>query len=358
MRIKSCRGLGGIAFFLFILPYFVSAQVNLSPKDILEKNLQAAGGREKLLQIRSFSFKSGPSRYFVVPSGELKMMTGKEPVITEVTLVKSDKVERNSFNKITEIAGIQKSVQQTMAKLYAGFFTLIKFEKELGYQGLKAFGPEKLHHFTTQADSLKVSLFLSADDFCLKRLVFQGTNLEGDKYEINYDFAPFEEMEGSKIPLSWFVSQVGTRGNLIEISDIKFNQPLAPDFFLKLEVNIGTVEAAPGHLKGNILDSNSPPNGLLVVTNWTKADIDKAELKSGDELTFTGESTTAGVITGLVFYNTAKEIPPQNQLSKGAGILAPAPRGGETYVIQLFGLDKSVEPAWLKVLAPIEIRKK
>ena len=359
MRKGLCRRPFIGILFIFILSYTAFAQANLSPRDVLEKNVQASGGKEKLSEIQNLSFKSGGTRYFASSSGELKIVTeGKESVITEVILVKGDKVQRNSFNIVSELTGTRKAVTQTLAKLFAGIFTLQKFEKDLKFQGLKTYGSKKLYHLTTTADSHKVDLFLAEDDFFLKRMVFQGMGQEGDKVEVNYDFAPFEETEGAKIPLSWFSSQVGTRGTLTEITEIKINQALEKDFFSKLDVNIGTVEAAAGHLKGNILDFNSSPNGLTITTNWTKIDIDKAGLKTGDELTFMNERANAGVIAGLVFYAAANEIPPPNELAKGARILSPAPRGGETYAIQFFGLTMSPPPSSLQILAPIEIVKK
>jgi hypothetical protein len=344
---------------LFLLSGSVLAQSPLALKDVFEKNILAAGGKDKLLQIKNISFKSAATRYFAAPSGELKMTTGKDPVVTEVILVKGDNVQRNSLNVISDLTGIRKAAHQVLAKLYAGLFTLQKFEKELVFNGLKTFGPEKLYHLTTKSDPLKVDLFVRADDFHLKRLVFQGATPEGDKYEVNYDFAPFEEVEGLKIPLSWFSSQVGTRGTLIEISEVKFNQPLAADFFAKTDVNAGAVAAAPGRLKGNVLDFNAAPNGLTIVTNWTKADIEKAGLKSGDKLTLTSDTPRrTGFTASVVFYAAANEMPPQSELAKGARILSPAPRGGETYVLQFVAMDMSSLASTLQLLDPIEIERK
>ncbi len=339
---------------VIIVPYLAQAQPALALKDILEKNLQASGGREKIAQVQNVAFKIGPARYVSASTGQLKILSGKDPVISDVILMTKDKVQRNSFNNITELTGIQKAVYETMAKLYAGLFSLQKFAGQLQFQGLKSFGPEKFYQLSTKVDPLKVDFFLRADDFLLKRIVFRGVTPEGEKYEVNYDFAPFEQAEGCLIPLSWFSSQVGTRGNLSELTDVKVNQSLESGFFAKLEVNIGTVTAAPGSLKGNMLDFNTPPNMLFIVTNWTKKDMEQAGLKTNDLLTLTVE----GVESELVFYAAANELPPQNVLSQGARILAPAQRGGETFVIQFIASDITQIAPKLKVLGPIEVKKK
>jgi hypothetical protein len=354
MIIKASARLAAGMAFLFILDLIVQAQIPLSLKDILEKNLQASGGREKIAQVQNVAFKIEPARYVSASTGQLKILSGKDPVITDVILVTKDKVQRNSFNNITELTGIQKAVYETMAKLYAGLFSLQQFAGQLKFEGLKSFGPEKFYQLSTKGDPLKVDFFLRADDFLLKRIVFRGVTPEGEKYEVNYDFAPFEQAEGCLIPLSWFSSQVGTRGNLSELTDVKVNQSLESGFFAKLEVNIGTVTAAPGSLKGNMLDFNTPPNMLSIVTNWTKKDMEQAGLKTNDLLTLTVE----GVESELVFYAAANELPPQNVLSQGARILAPAQRGGETFVIQFIASDITQIAPKLKVLGPIEVKKK
>jgi hypothetical protein len=354
MTHRKSRRFGISILGLAILTALAAAQTSLTPKDILAKNMDASGGKEKLTRFRSFSFKSGTTRYFVTPAGELKLTTGKEPVITEAILVKDGQVRRNYFGEPSELAGVRKATNQVLADLYGGLFTLIRFQGRLEYKGVKAYGPAKLHQFSTKADPLLVDFFLGQDDFRLKRLVFQGQTPEGDKYEVNYDFAPFEETEGLTIPLSWFNSQVGTRGTLTEITEAKLDQPLDKDFFATLEVNVGTVEAKPGRLKGNVLDAAASPNGFTAATNWMKKHIDAAGLKTGDRLSLIVEDTEFD----LVFYAAAGEIPPQAELAKGARILAPQGRGGDLFALQFFGADTTALAAKLKVLAPIEITKK
>jgi hypothetical protein len=354
MTMRASRRLAAGILSLAGLAAFASAQANPSLKDIIEKNIQASGGKEKLAQIQNFSFKSGSTRYYATSAGELKFTTGKDPVVTEAVLVRWGKVQRNYFNETTELTGIRKATNEVLAKLYGGLFSLIRFQGQLDYQGLKAYGPEKLHHLSTKAEPLQVNFFLLQDDFRLKRLVFQGQTPEGEKYEVNYDFASFEDVEGVTVPLSWFSSQVGTRGTLVEISEVKVNQLLDKNFFAKAEVNVGATEAKPGRLKGNVLDANASPNGFTAATNWMKKDIDKAGFKTGDKLSLIVEDTEIE----LVFYATANELPPQPELAKGARILAPQPRGGDTFAIQFFGGDAGGFAAKFKVLAPIEITRK
>jgi hypothetical protein len=344
----------GVVIF-FALALSASPQAGLSLKDVLRKNLEASGGKARLAQVKNLSFMTGGTRNVVSAAGELKILTGKDPVVTEVVLVRGDKVQRNAFNTISDITGPQKAIYQTLARLYAGLFSLAKFDGQLRLEGLKAYGPEKLYHLTTKAPvaGLAVSFFVSSADFHLKRLLFQGKTPDGDKYEVNYDFALFEDAEGLSLPLSWFASQVGTRGNMTEITEVKTNQPLVKDFFATLETNVGKTEVAPGEMKGNILDFNSSPFGLSIVTNWTKKDVEKAGLKTGDQLMLLIDEDEFK----LAFYASASELPPPNQMAKGARILAPMPRGGEAFAVQIIGGDTAPIMAKLKALAPVSVKK-
>jgi len=330
------------------------AQTSLSLEEVLQKNLQASGGRERIDRIQNLAFKIGSSRYITAADGRMKVLTGKDPVIVEAILVGRDSVQKNSLKGLEELTGNQKASYQTLATLYAGVFTLDKFAKELQFQGEKSLGLEKFYLVSAKVGSLTVDFFLRADDFLLKRMVFHGVTPDGDKYEVNYDFGPFEQVEGCLVPLSWFSSQVGTRGNLSDLTEVKVNVPLGNDFFAKPDLNAGTVAAAPGALRGTILDFNSLPNGLIILTNWTKRDADEAGLKTNDRLVLTVE----GIESELVFYATANDLPPQAALAQGARLLAPSPRGGETYLIQFLASDTSQIVPKLKILGPIEITKK
>ncbi|HCS46828.1 MAG: hypothetical protein A2V45_05565 [Candidatus Aminicenantes bacterium RBG_19FT_COMBO_58_17] len=355
MKRSILAGTAAAVFLLMALGSLSSAGEDLSLKAIVQKNIEASGGREKLSQVQNLTFRTGNTRFVVAAGGELKLSTGKDPVVTEVILVKDGRVQRNSYNSVAEIPDPEKTVYLTSARLYAGLFSLWKFEGQLKLEGLAAFGPEKLYHLTlAKPGAVKVDFFLRPDDFRLKRLVFQGQTTDGDIYEVNTDFGLFEPAEGLNIPLSWFSSQVGTRGNLAEVTEVKLNQLLPGDFFSRLEVNVGATEAGPGQLKGNVLDFNSSPYGLSISTNWRKVDIEKAGLRTGDKLSFLVE----GVESEVVFYASSGEVPNQNELAQGARLMMPMPRGGNTYVIQFIAVDTASIAPKLKPLAPIEARKK
>ena len=348
------RWIAGPCIF-FAVAASAAAQVNPSLNDILRKNVEASGGQAKLAEVKNLSFRTGGMRNVVSSTGEFKAVSGKDPVVTEAILVAGGEIVRNSFGIVSKVSGTQAIVFQTMAKLYAGLFSLAKFEGRLQFVGVKSFGPEKFYHLILQepAGPISVHFYVRADDFLLKRLVFSGATPEGDKYEVNYDFAPFEEVEGLKLPLSWFASQVGTRGNMTEMSEIKTNVILDNDFFAKAETNTGRTEASPGQLKGNVLDWDASPFGLTIVTNWTRKDIEAAGLRTGDKLVL----VLGADEYRLAFYAQSNELPPRNELAKVERLLAPMSRGGATFAIQVFGSGGGPLAAKLTPLAAVSVKK-
>jgi len=350
----SRRWAAGV-FILLAAAALAAAQAGPSLKDVFLKNLEASGGKAKLAEVKNLSFRTGGMRNFVSSSGELKVLSGKDPVITEAVLAAGGKVVRNSFGVVSEVTGPQAVVYQTVGKLYAGLFSLALFEGQLQLAGAESFGVEKFFHLTSKAPAgpVAVHFYLRADDFLLKRLVFSGTSPGGDKYEVNFDFSPFEEVEGFKLPLSWFDSQVGTRGNLTEMSEFKINIALDKEFFAKAETNTGRAEASPGQLKGNVLDWNASPFGLSIVTNWTRKDIDAAGLRTGDKLAL----LIGGGEYQITFYAQSRDLPPRNEMAKVGRLLAPMQRGAQTFAIQVLGEEGGPLAAKLTPLAAVSVKK-
>jgi hypothetical protein len=256
----------------------------LSVKEIVQKNIQAAGGQEKIAQIKNYTCRIGFSMIYVSADGRMKSASGMPPVITEVILTDQKIAKRNSYNNITEFKGLDRATYQGLAMLRSGLFTIKNFEDILQYKGIKSFGPEQHHCLSAQIDDLNVDFYLDSDSFLIKRIVFQGHEPDGDKYEINHDFGPYQEVEGIKIPSSWFNSKVGVRGDLYELTNVKLNQPLEDKLFSTLDVNVGETKIEKDTLIGNITNTLFLYNMLIINTNWTKESFSGTGFQSKDKL--------------------------------------------------------------------------
>jgi hypothetical protein len=317
---------------------------------IVEQNILAAGGKANLSKIKNYSFTYGSTNYYLSTEGVMKLTEGRAPIITEVILNEEDKVQRNCFNNTTEFTGLQKSIFQCLARLRAGLFTLINFQGQLEYQGLKSFGPQEFHMLSTKLEDLEAEFYLDSEDLLLKRLVLKGYDEEQNKHEENHDFGPYQEIEGVKIPSSWFASQVGIRGSTVEISDVKVNQPLEKDFFSNLDVNVGDVEIGQASLKGNIVQSSFRRNILTIGTNWTEVCIQKAGFKAKDKLILQIADTEFEI-------DFHESFPPRSSLGPGSKFMVPNSRG-DNYLIYLISPEFSQLAEQLDTLSPIRVKKK
>ncbi len=337
--------------FIFSFVALVFSQQDYSLKELVEKNIKAQGGKEKILQIENFSFKAGQQTYHISSDCRMKITFGRDPVITEVILVDRENVKRNFLNEITEFKGLSKSTYQGLTMLYSGLFTLMEFENKLKFGGMKSLGPKKFHILTTQIGDLTVDFYLDPDEFTIRRMAFQGIDPSRGKYEVYHDFGPFKKIEDFKIPSSWFNSQLGTRGNLYEISDVKTNQPLEKEFFSEYEVNAGVVEVGQGSLKGNIVDFNvSSGNWIKISTNLRKDCMQEAGFKANDKLILEIDDEQIEID----FYDFQ---PPRSGMAPGTKLIIPGPRG-EDFIIHILSSEYIELIKKLELLLPIKVRKK
>lgn len=320
-------------------------------KNLLDKNIEAVGGSERISQIENFSFKVGNQTIYLSSEGEMKMISGKEPVITDVILASSTGAMRNCFNQISEYEGVEKAELQSLAKIRSALFTPNNYRGQLELQGLKKFGPKNFHMLTSKEGDIDVEFYIDAEDFLLKRLVFSGFNEETGKYEVNHDFVSFQEVDGIRIPESWFASQVGTRGSLQQATEVKFNQELGGDFFSDQGINAGEVEIGEGTLSGNVVDFNlMRGNRLMIGTNFTQSCFKNAGFKSEDKLILEVADTQMAVD----FYDGQ---PPRSAYS-GDSILMIPNRGSENFIVYILSPDYKEMAEKLEPLMSIGVKKK
>ncbi len=338
------------SFFLFSAAFLSLSQPNSTLEELLEKNIQAAGGKEKISRVKNYTFKHGTTSYYMSAEGLMKITEGQGPIITEVIIADQNTVRRNCFNQITEISGLEKSTYQVLAGLRCGLFTLIKFKDQLDFKGIKRFGPKEYYLLTTAIDDLKIEFYLDREEFILKRIVFQGFNQARGKYEINHDLGPYQEIEGVKIPSSWFSSRVGTRGRTYEIADTKMNLELEKDFFSNLEVKVGKIKIDEGALQGNVVEFMFQRGILMIATNWTKDCLRRAGFNAEDKLILQVSEEEVEID----FYES---MPPRGTFAPGKTFMIPNQRS-ENYLIYLWSPEFKALEEKLEPLLPIRVRRK
>lgn len=337
-------------FVLTVLFLFSLSAFPFTLDEILKKNMEAVGGREKLSAISNLSIKVGELTFYARRDGKVKIVKGKGAVCVEVIVLEGDKIRKNSIKGIEEVKGVERVLNIFQGRLFSGVFTTSGFGEGLKYNGMKSFGMKRFHELTSRVNDVDINLYIDRDDFLIKRAVLSFYDLEKEKQEINYDFGPYLEKDGIKFPSSWFVSKVGARGNLYEIEEVKFNLELPEKFFEDFSLNIGTVRVSEGELKGNVIDFYERQGRLFVVSNWTSECFEKAGIGNGD--------TVVVMISGksfeLSFYRNIDEARRAGTLQRG-NILS---KTQETEFYTLFISEFSDLRENLQILQTIELKKK
>jgi outer membrane lipoprotein-sorting protein len=354
-----------LVLLMIFLILVLDAQTKPRLEEILKKNIDAVGGKEKLQGVKNFSFKAGSSRYFILPDGTMKVLTGMmDPVVIMATLITRDSVEQNAFHNIQMIQGSEKARLQCLARLAGGLFSLAPFAGGLSYQGMRQFGPERHHLISTRTHGLDITFSVDTETFLLKRMTLKTYSPEEGHFEFSYEFGPPTEVMGFKVPSVIFSAPVGAQTSVNPesqaISEVRFNSATDERFFTEIDINMGEVLAAPGWLKGNVLDIVVPNPSRLsfaVVTNWQSRDVEKAGLRTGDTLVLDLD----GIESELILWIPEAENDVINYSVPDARIMAMDPLRGDLYYFY-FDLTDAEEAARLKsrltALLPIQVRKK
>jgi len=215
---------------------------------------------------------------------------------------------------------------------------------------MKSFGPKKYYLLTTSIDDLKDKFYLDEKEFRLKRIVFQGFDQATGKYEVNHDLGTYQEINGMKIPSSWFSSRVGTRGRTYEIAEVKMNRELEKNFFSGLELNVGEVKIAEETLHGNVIEFMFRRGILMIATNWTKDCLQRAGFKTEDKLILQAGDEEIEI-------DYYESVPSRDALGPGKTFMMPNQRS-ENYLVYLWSAEYKALEEKLEPLLPIRVRRK
>ncbi len=361
MNLKLFKVVLCIVISILFLFFLLNGQTTLQLEEIVKKNIEAVGGEARLQEAKNFSFKAGSSRYFVLPGGTMKVLTGRmDPVVIMATLITQESVKQNALHDVRMVQGQEKARLQCLARLAGGLFSLAPFKDGLSYQGIRQFGPERYHLIATRTHGLDITFSVDAATFLIKRMTLKTYSPEEGHFEFSYEFGPPAEVMGFQIPSLIFSAPVGAQTSVNPepqaISEVRFNSDLDERFFREIDINMGEVVIAPGRLKGNVLDVQvinplRPP--FVVVTNWQRRHVDEAGFRTGDTVVL-----EAGGLESELLLRLPDDV---TQPDASASVMTMDPLRGNLFYLY-FNLKDAEEAARLRsllsALLPIQVRKK
>ncbi len=337
----------------------------LTARDVISKNLTAAGGAETVSRVGSLSFSAGASKYAASADGRMKVRSVlEEPAVFEAVLVEGTSVRKNSLGRVSEVKGFERMRWIILGRLIGGLFTLKPFEESLVYEGTASFGPERHHVLSSRIDGVKVSFYVDSTDFLVKRLVLSGAGADGQNMEECHEVAYGPGGERPRLPSTMFVAQVGVGGTYAPaarpLSDIKLEENLPDGFFKEFGINAGRAAAAPGRLEGNILFGQFDEEDFFVriMTNWTEDDIRASGFQNGDVLVL----SSGGAEFETKLFILESQVNDPDVYAPGNSLFTHMPNRYPMFYAQFNSLYPEERflalRARIKVLAPITARKK
>jgi hypothetical protein len=365
MNWKLLPGIFFVALLVLFLFLILDGRMRPQLEEIIQKNIEAVGEEDRIRAVKNFSFKAGSNRYFVLPEGTMKVLTGMmDPVVIIATLITQDSVKQNAFHDTRMVQGAEKTRLQCLARLAGGLFSLAPFKGNLSYEGIKQFGPERHHLIVTRVHGLDITFSVDAETFLIKRMTLKSYSAEEGHFEFSYEFGPPLEATGFQVPSLIFSAPVGTQTSVnpepLAVSEVRFDSALDEEFFAEVDINMGDVFAEPGRFRGNVLDiyvPNPSRPSFAVVTNWQSRDLEKAGLRTRDKLALDLD----GIESELTLWIPEAESEVINYSVPDARIMTIDPLRGNLYYLY-FNLTDAEESnrlrSRLKALLPIQVRRR
>jgi hypothetical protein len=268
------------------------AAEEMTAEQIIQKNISAVGGKEKIDGIKTASIQFNyPGRYSttVYTQGKnlVKMVDGISPIVESVIIIKNGEFSNKSYRIERILSSREKCFCLAMQKLVSGAFSLTNFNNDLEYKGIKKLGPEKHFIFETILGGCPVQLSLDTETYLLKRMIIE--DIVVSDYKATYDFLPSAENLGLMIPEGWYQCDLGTgasaEGTRWQLNNYVVNPQIENSFFSDMELNMGMAYADIGNIMGNLTAStfNDQRGYGFFGTNVIREDLDKAGLKVEDK---------------------------------------------------------------------------
>jgi hypothetical protein len=271
-------------------------------REVIEKNLAAIGGRERIRNVRAMTVK-GSYGSTLLPSGQEVTLYLERPdrmkqdATFRVLLSNGNRLVYN--NGGTEVQLPPENVKDIRYRIgfYHDCFSLLKWEEAFPRAELlevKEYGPVKQYaiRFPGAEEGEDLLAYVDADTFLVDRLVYTVPHPDARELKVVNQLRDYETFEGIRFPTRVIFDKVGWEAgpNQLVIREVEINPDLEPGLFDSAEIEFGSLvregDAVRGEIFG-IMDgtplTNVRPEDLAAIgirdKDWVNVEVGEVRMK-------------------------------------------------------------------------------
>jgi hypothetical protein len=258
--------------------------------EVIEKNLQAVGGRDRIQSIQSMIVKGATGSALLPPSEEVTLYLKKPDHFKQegafrVVLCSGDRFLANTGGTQAPISGGSLDELNYRIGYYHNGFSLLKWKDYFPtaeLEEIKKYGPTEQYQIRLPAaeGGRDLIAYIDADTFLVDRLVYNIRQAGAGFLQVVNRLRDYQDFEGIQIPTRLVYDKVGweVSPSHFLIREVNFDPELDENLFENADIDFGTVVCGADQVQGEI---RGVMNGTLL-TNVTLEDLTSMNIQHTD----------------------------------------------------------------------------
>jgi len=263
-------------------------------REVIEKNLEAVGGAEKIRAVESLVLRGASGSALLPPSEKVALYLLKPDRLKQVgdfrvVLCDGTRCIYNDGTEETEMTGGTLEGMRYRVGFYHNAFSLLNWEAhfdEAVLAGVKDYGLARQYElrFPGAEEGRDLTVFVDAETMLIDRLVYLKTQEGAGLLKVVNQLRDWEEHGGLKVPMRIVFDTIGWEASPTHfvIDEFLVNEPVNPTIFESASIDFGEVLVNPGLVEGGI---HGEMDGTLL-TNVRMEDLAEAGIEQLDYVTF------------------------------------------------------------------------
>lgn len=263
-------------------------------REVIEKNLEAAGGVEAIRAVESLVLKGASGSALLAPSEEVTIYLLKPDRLKQVgdfriVLCDGNRYICNDGVEEQEMSGGTLEGMRYRIGFYHNAFSLLNWEAyfdEAELLGVKDYGLARHYElrFPAAENGRDLLVYVDAESMLIDRLVYSRSQEGAGQLKVVNQLRDWEAHGGLMVPMRIVYDTIGweTSPSQFVISEFLVNEPVDPAIFDSAAIDFGEVTVSEGRVQGEIYGEM---DGTLL-TNVRMEDLAEAGIEQLDRVTF------------------------------------------------------------------------